>query len=144
MKKSIREDIIELINKLFIYTDNQQWDNLLGEVLCSEVNFDMSSIGGASSLVKADAITTAWRDGFKGIDVVHHQAGNYLVTFADENNAKVYCYALATHYKNDATQGKIREFVGSYDIDVTLTKNGWRISSFKYNLKYVNGNTDLK
>lgn len=145
MEKSVREEIIELVNKLFIYTDHQRWDNLLGEVLHDEVHFDMSSLGGgAPSLVKANAITEAWQEGFKGIDSIHHQAGNYLVTFADENYANVYCYAVATHYKKNAAQGKTREFVGSYDIGVTLTKNGWRISDFKYNLKYVNGNIELK
>ena len=43
---SIREEIIETVNKLFVYTDNREWKKLQGEVFTNEVDFDMSSIGG--------------------------------------------------------------------------------------------------
>jgi len=145
MNKTAQEEVIEVVNKLFIYTDYRQWDNLLNEVLNDVVQFDMSSLGGgAPTLMKATAIRDAWNEGFNGIDAVHHQAGNYLVNFPDKSHADVYCYAIALHYKQNATLGTTREFVGSYNISVVLTNKGWRIDGFKYNLKYINGNVELK
>jgi hypothetical protein len=145
MKKSSREDIVEVVNKLFIFTDYQRWDDLLKEVFDEEVHFDMSSLGGGSpTVVKSTTIMEAWREGFSGIDFIHHQSGNFLVTFISENQAHVYCYAIASHYKETAVQGKTREFVGSYDIGLVLQTGGWRINQFKYNLKYISGNRELK
>ena len=42
---SDREEIVETINKLFVYTDYQRWDDLQKEVFTEEVLFDMSSLG---------------------------------------------------------------------------------------------------
>lgn len=145
MQKSSREEVIELVNKLFIYTDYQRWNDLLKEVFYEDVYFDMSTLGGgAPTSMKASAICDAWRTGFAGIDSIHHQAGNYLVNFVESSRVEIYCYAIASHFKQSATEGKTREFVGSYDIGARMTKNGWRIDHFKYNLKYIDGNTALK
>jgi hypothetical protein len=143
--KSKRDEIIEIVNKLFIYTDNRQWKNLTSEVFKENVNFDMTSMGaGDATQMKATEICKMWQDGFEGIDIIHHQAGNFLIKLKDEDTAaEVFCYALASHYKGAAREGKTREFVGSYDIHLVLTDYGWRIDSFKYNLKYATGNTSL-
>ena len=44
---TVRDEIIEVINKLFIYTDMQEWEKLQNEVFSDDVMFDMSSLGGA-------------------------------------------------------------------------------------------------
>jgi hypothetical protein len=140
-----REEIIELANKLFIYTDHFQWPQLLEEVFTEEVYFDMSSAGGGDpAKLKATQICDNWQKGLADLDAVHHQAGNYIVIQPDANTAHVFCYAIALHYKKSATQGQTREFVGSYDLSFVLTDVGWRISGFKYNMKYINGNVELK
>ena len=41
-----REHIVEVVNKLFVYTDYRQWDKLLKEVFTGNIEFDMSSLGG--------------------------------------------------------------------------------------------------
>jgi hypothetical protein len=143
--KSKRETIIELANKLFIYTDSRQWQMLIKEVFKEEVLFDMSSMGaGAAKATLASEICDMWKKGFEGIDQVHHQSGNFIVDFEDETRARIFCYATATHFKKSASHGNTREFVGSYDIHVSFTDLGWRIDGFRYNLKYINGNSDLK
>jgi hypothetical protein len=144
--KSKREEIIEIVNKLFIYTDHRQWKKLTSEVFKERVNFDMSSMGaGDASEMKATEICKIWDVGFDGINVIHHQTGNFLVKLKEEEtSADVFCYAIASHYKDAAREGKTREFVGSYDIHVVLTDYGWRVDSFKYNLKYTTGNASLK
>ena len=141
-KFSIRDEIAEVVNKLFIYTDQQEWDKLENEVFASKVNFDMSSLGGEKAEKKPVEICETWKAGFAGIDAVNHLAGNYLIRI-DNVNATVFAYATATHYKEAATKGKTREFVGTYDIGLTREVKGWKIDQFRYTLKYATGNSDL-
>jgi len=143
--KSKYDELIELANKLFIYTDHQQWAKLLAEVFTENVLFDMSSLGrGEPEKMLATSICDMWRAGFAGIDRVHHQSGNFLVNFSGDDSAEIFCYAIALHYKNDATKGKTRQFVGSYNLHAVLTDVGWRLNAFKYNVKFIDGNTELK
>jgi hypothetical protein len=144
VEMSKREAIIEVVNRLFVFTDTQQWEKLLKEVFATEVMFDMSSVaGGPARKVAPGEICDLWREGFKGIDSIHHQAGNYIVTIKEEVNAEVLCYAIAAHFRKDAKKGNVREFVGSYNIILVFTDVGWRINGFRYNLKYITGNSSL-
>ena len=139
---STREEIIERVNKLFVYTDSQEWGKLQNEVFTHEVDFDMSSMGGEKKEMTSKAICELWKNGFKNIDFVNHLAGNYIVNIHD-STATVFAYATATHYKKSASKGKTREFVGTYDIGLLKQSIGWRIYKFKYALKYSTGNIDL-
>jgi len=139
---SVRDEIVEVVNKLFIYTDMQKWEKLQNDVFTKEVFFDMSSLGGERSEKTSKEICGIWKDGFVGIDAVNHLAGNYLVEIHD-TTATVFAYATATHYKESATNGKTREFVGTYHLNLMKQGVGWRIYQFKYNLKFMIGNSDL-
>ena len=138
-----REQLIEIVNKLFIYTDAREWQKIQEGIFAQKVLFDMSSLGADEAAEKTAAdICAMWDAGFAGIDAIHHQSGNFLVT-ATENAATVFCYAIASHYKATAKQGNTRELVGSYDIGLSLTGKGWRITAFKYIVKYTSGNATL-
>jgi hypothetical protein len=140
---SVREQIVEVINKLFVYTDFQEWNKLQSEVFTDHVLFDMSSLGGEKMNTTSKNICQIWKNGFVGIDVINHLAGNYLIEIK-EDTADAFAYATATHYKKSATKGNTREFVGTYNLHLIKKEAGWRIDQFKYNLKYSNGNLDLK
>ena len=140
---SLREQVIEVINKLFVYTDYQEWDKLQKEVFTERILFDMSSLGSEIKTMPAKEVCETWQKGFEGLDAINHLAGNYMVTI-NELTADVFAYATATHYKKSAKNGNTREFVGSYNLHLIYTDQGWRIDIFKYNLKYVNGNVELK
>ena len=137
-----REEIIETVNKLFVYADHQRWDDLMDEVFAEKVHLNMSSMGGPNEYLTAKAICDMWEAGFEGIDQINHLAGNHLVRI-DGNSAEVFCYATATHFKAAATQGTTREFVGSYDMKLSMTEAGWRIHALTYNMKYIQGNKEL-
>lgn len=139
---SVRDEITEIINKLFIYTDQQDWERLQQEVFSEDVMFDMSSMGGPKAETAAKDICALWKKGFEGLDAINHLAGNYLVQIND-HLATVFAYATATHYKASATKGTTREFVGTYNIRLLKHGYGWRIYEFKYDLKYQTGNLDL-
>jgi len=141
---TVREQLIEIVNKLFVYTDYREWQKLQEEVFSQKVLFDMSSLGAGEAEEKtAQEICAMWEAGFQGIDAIHHQSGNFLVTVSG-STATIFCYAIASHFKAAATQGKTREFVGSYDIALTQTDKGWRITAFKYTVKYTSGNASLE
>lgn len=139
-------NIIEVVSKLFNYTDSRDWDKLQSEVFTTgPLHFDMSSLGGETKETTGADVFATWEKGFQGIDAVNHLGGNHVVTLNAENEAAtVFCYATATHYKKDLTQGYTREFVGTYNIGLQLQKKGWRITSFQYNLKYATGNLEWK
>jgi hypothetical protein len=137
-------ELTELANKLFMYCDAQQWQQMLDEVFTTTIRFDMSSAGGdVADTLEAKAVCEIWRQGFVGLDAVHHQAGHYLIT-VKEDEADIFGYAVAFHYKKAATKGNRRSFVGSYDLKAIRTSDGWRLSQFKYNLKFIDGNTILE
>ena len=141
-KFSVCDLITQVVNKLFVYTDLQEWDKLQEEVFSEHVEFDMSSLGGEQSNTTAMRICETWKAGFIGIDFVNHLAGNYLIEIA-EDAATVFAYATASHYKKSAVNGKTREFIGTYNLHLTNNNIGWRIDKFKYNLKYAAGNIDF-
>jgi hypothetical protein len=139
-----REQVVELINRLFYYTDHRDWNNLINEVFAEKVLLDMVSLGAKQAeLLTPVQICKMWEEGFKGLDAIHHQAGNYIISIKGKS-ADVKAYAIATHYKKDATKGAIREFIGSYGFHLVKGETGWRIDKFRYNLKYMVGNADLK
>ncbi len=139
-----REELVEIVNKLFVYTDEQQWDKLQTEVFTDKVALDMSSLNGPNETFSSDEICEMWAEGFKGIDAVNHLGGNYLVQFDSDVSASVFAYSTATHFKQNATKGQTREFVGTYDLKLQKEEKGWRIHSFTYRLKYLSGNAALE
>src|SRR5690606_23599650 len=94
--------------------------------------------------IGATTIAENWKQGFEGLDSVYHQSGNFIVTFTDEGQAEVTCYAIAIHFKKSAKLGSTREFFGTYDIVCVLTDLGWRINGLRYNLKFIRGNQNLE
>lgn len=139
-----REEITDCINKLFVYTDFQQWEKLQREVFTENVHLDMTSLGGEAMDTTAAEICSMWKEGFKDLDAVNHLGGNYLVDLIDGDQAKVFAYATATHYREAAREGQTREFVGSYDLGLSRTERGWRIHRLVYNLKFLTGNVSLE
>ena len=142
-KYNQRDQLIEVANKLFIYTDEQDWEMLQKEVFEEEVHMDMSSLGGPVSKMTALEVCEMWKAGLEGIDSVNHLAGNYLASI-NKKKAELFAYATATHYREAAQYGKTREYVGTYKLGMTNTKKGWRINRFVYTLKYMNGNLSLE
>lgn len=138
-----REQIIETVNKLFIYTDHMYWNKLQNEVFSKFVHLDMASMGGESRELLASEICTNWENGFKDLDAVNHLSGNYLVNI-NGYRAEVFAYATATHYKKNAKRGSTRDFIGTYNLSLVKNPEGWRISKMKYNLRYAIGNLHLK
>lgn len=134
--------VLDCINRLFIGTDNRDWDAVRA-CFAPRVHFDMTSLAGGepASLTPAE-ITEAWEKGLAALDAIHHQTGNHRVWF-DGEEARAFCYGTATHYRKTWSGRNTRTFVGSYDFSLRRHGAEWRITSFRFNLKYMDGNLKL-
>jgi len=137
------DKIIEVINRLFINTDNRNWPKVKN-CFSSTVLFDMTSLaGGQPVTLTSQEIVDAWDQGLKALKSIHHQAGNYMVSI-NQGEAEAFCYGIASHYLPNKTNQNARTFVGSYNFHLTKTGQIWRIDQFKFNLKYIDGNPNLE
>jgi hypothetical protein len=135
--------VIECINRLFIGTDNRDWE-AVKQCFASTVLFDMSSMGaGVPKEINPDDIVAMWDTGLKPLQAIHHQAGNYTVKI-NGLEANAFCYGIAIHYLPNKTNKNTRTFVGSYDFLLGKESGEWKIRHFKYNLKFVDGNKELE
>ena len=60
------------------------------------------------------------------------------------DRAAAFCYGIAYHYLPNASGRNTRTFVGSYDFELEKDGGAWHIRSFKYNLKFLDGNLNLE
>jgi hypothetical protein len=103
----------------------------------------MTSMAGGDPVdLTPDQITSAWDEGLKLLQAIHHQVGNFMVDIKD-NEAELFCYGIACHYLENQTGENTRTFVGSYDFHLTRERADWKIDQFKFNLKYIDGNAEL-
>ncbi len=138
-----KEKVKEVVNRLFISTDNRDWDEV-SQLFAAEVLFDMTSmVGGKPVMLTPQEIVAAWEKGLKPIKAIHHQTGNYIVN-VNQNEASVFCYGIASHYRPNKTNQNTRTFVGSYDFHLVKNGKNWQIDKFKFNLKYIDGNQNLE
>ena len=137
-------DITDCIVRLFLATDRRDWDGVRA-CLTDTVHFDMTSLaGGEPADVPAEQIVAGWTQGLAPIESVHHQAGNFRITVRG-GEADAFCYGIALHYRRTASGCNTRTFVGSYDFKLaTDDDDAWRITSFRFNLKFLDGNVTLE
>jgi len=138
-----KDKIIETINHLFVFTDNRDWQRVR-KCFTDNVDFDMTSMGAEKAeTLKSTQIIEAWDKGLKPLEAIHHQAGNYKVEM-EENTANAFCYGVALHYKKTKSGNNTRTFIGSYNFHLIKIDSHWPIESFRFNLKFVEGNPDLE
>lgn len=140
---SDKEQIVDVITRLFLATDARDWEAAQA-CFAESVLFDMSSAGAGPSASRTPAqITSGWETGLAPIEALHHQAGNFSVQAADDL-ATASCYGIAYHFRKVQSGRNTRVFVGSYDFGLAKDGPRWRITRFRFNLKYVDGNPELE
>jgi 3-phenylpropionate/cinnamic acid dioxygenase small subunit len=138
-----KDRIIDRVNQLFIATDRRDWAAVRA-CFTETVHFDMTSVaGGEPAMLTPEQITAAWEQGLRPLEAIHHQAGNYRAEVRGDE-ATGFCYGTATHYRRTRSGRNTRTFVGSYDFEFVRRGDAWRITSFRFNLKYLDGNLDLE
>lgn len=139
-----RLDAEDAVVRLFVSTDARDWP-AVESCFTNPLILDMTSMtGGEPAAVTPGEVARAWADGFKALDHVHHQVGNFQTTVED-GHAKVRCHGLAFHHRAGLRAGpKTRTFVGTYEIDLVRERSTWLIRLFRFNLEFVEGNLELE
>ena len=138
-----RERIVDVLNTLFVATDAREWSRVRS-CFAPVVRFDMTSLaGGTVQELSPEQIAAAWETGLKPIEQVHHQVGNLSVRCVGAE-ADATCYGIAYHYRRTQSGRNTRVFVGSYEFQLGLQRAAWLIRSFRFNLKFVDGNRELE
>jgi hypothetical protein len=141
---AVRQQVEDLVVKMFVATDERDWA-ALESCFTDPFVLDMTSmVGGSPATMTPRQVAAAWADGFKPLSHVHHQVGNFQTTVSG-STATVRCYGIALHHRSGiAAEAKTRRFVGTYDLDLTGTDAGWRISRLEFKLKFIDGNLELE
>lgn len=140
-----RQQVVDVVNQLFIQTDNRNW-LMVEKCFTDQVEMDMGSLTGRDpETLTPQEITARWDENLRDIKALHHQLGNFVVDVLGPDHAHVFCYGIAYHFKPIESGRNTRAFVGSYEFDVERGEDDlWRISSFWFDCKFVDGNVDLK
>lgn len=138
-----QEDVKKVVNELFIQTDNRDWEKVKS-TFAPQVAFDMTSLaGGTPGTLTRQQIVDAWEKGLRPLQSIHHLIGNFIIDI-EGDKADVFCYGIASHHLPNKTKKNLRHFAGSYNIALQRTGTSWKITHFKYNSKYVEGNLKLE
>lgn len=130
-----------VINRLFVSTDQHNWDELK-KIFDDSVELDYSSMTNLpGSMVTSGEIIAQWSAVLPGFEHTHHQIGNHL-TEINGNSAHTFCYGTATHFLPHE-EGDVWTVVGTYDFNLTKKENMWVITSMRFNFKYQTGNAKL-
>ena len=138
-----KDAVITTLNRLFRSVDDKDWKQ--AEVcLAPHVLLDVTSLaGGEPENTTGTAVVDGWREGLSHLEAIHHQAGNYEVEVHGEA-ATATCYGIAYHYLPSDSGRNTRTFVGTYDFGLRKRRGGWEVEMLRYNLKFLDGNTDLE
>jgi hypothetical protein len=134
----------DMVVRMFVATDERDWSTLEA-CFTDPFTLDMTSlVGGSPAAMTPRQVASAWAQGFKPLDHVHHQIGN-LQTTVQGTQAVVRCYGVALHHRKGVTQGlRTRVFVGTYELKLVASAGRWQISELKFKLKFIDGNLELE
>ena len=141
IQKSEREDVIEAVTRLFVSTDNRDWD-AVRSCFTDTVLFNTGLTNWEPVMIAKERIAEAWENGLQELQAIHHQVGNFIVT-GEIDGASVFCYGIAYHYLPERSNRNTKIFVGSYTLHVVIHSGAWKIDKFTFNEKFVAGNTHL-
>lgn len=134
--------IVHLINTLFLSVDEKDWKSV-EDCFAPSVDFDISGMSDSKrETLSPVRIVKQWKDDLKNIEAIHHQTGNYTVSL-DGIKAEVVCTGSSTQYRANGQSGNILTYYGSYHFHMIRGLEEWKIDSFKFVLKFLDGNKDL-
>ena len=133
----------DAVVRMFVATDERDWATL-HDCFSTPFTLDMTSmVGGEPAVLTPQQVASAWSEGFKLLDAVHHQIGN-LRTTLDGDSALVRCHGVALHHRKAAQGLKSRLFVGTYELRLSEANGTWRIKHLVFKLKFIDGNLKLE
>jgi len=146
--ESDRSQILDKVHNIFIYSDDiKNYGYLLkDQIFSSRIIVDYTSLyGGRVEEYSVEEMIDQWTQRYKHYDYTHHQIGNVRINFLTNKEAVVYCYGTLYYYmeKNEKSEAKILNVIGSFEMDVAKMNKEWRMTTIKFNLKFKYGDEDL-
>ncbi len=132
------QDIANAVARYFARVDQGDWEGTQA-LMTNPFHLDYASFGGGDPayLNPAD-ILAAWSGILPGFDHTHHQIGNLDMQIYGDS-ARVSCYVIASHSIDE----RVWTVVGTYNIPLVRTGEGWKLSGIQFLYKYQTGATDL-
>lgn len=132
------DKIIQTITAIFSGADARDWPKVKA-ALANKVLLDYSSMNGnPAAVTSSEGIITTWSSFLPGFDKTHHNVFDFKVE-QQGDSANVHFTGKADHYI-----GEDKWIVeGTYDVEVTLVGEDWKVSKFRFNFEQQSGNTTL-
>jgi 3-phenylpropionate/cinnamic acid dioxygenase small subunit len=122
--------------------DERDWD-AFHSMLTSELDIDLSQLGGKVEAVGATSYVNEARLSIGGFDVTQHMVSN-LTTSSVGEDVELRCYLHATHiFRNEDGTEESLVLGGSYVDRLTLVDQKWTVRAIKLNVAWTNGDSSL-
>lgn len=132
------EKIIQTMLAIFKGADERNWTKIQNS-MAQNVMMDYSSLSGKpAALLSSIEIIESWKGFLPGFDKTNHQLSNFQVN-ENGNSASVHFYGIADHFLDK----EIWTVDGSYDAEVSKSKNLWEVTTLKFNVSSQRGNLNL-
>lgn len=118
--------------------DRLDWTGVRA-VFADRLQLDYTSLdGGEPEDVAADELVARWRGLLPGFEATHHLLGPVRVT-----GEQVEAHVRAYHRIADADGGPLWRVAGHYVAGLARDGAGWRITAFRLDTHFQDGNLDL-
>lgn len=138
-----KKHIKTLITKMFDYLDTLKFEQLREEILADSLFFDIFPTHIEPKVRTADEVCNIFGLYSNDIDATDRKIGDIIIS-TEGKKANVFTSTTVTHFKKNTVNGNTREVNGDYHLILSLSNNGWRVSSFIYNANQVFGNLHLE
>jgi 3-phenylpropionate/cinnamic acid dioxygenase small subunit len=118
-----KDEIVELVHRYSYCVDHRLYDDVV-ELFTEDCIVDYG-YENAPPVRSHDALRQLFGHPEGGFKATSHHNANVLITFADDDNAKVLTSVYAWHTRTDGVTPRLW---GYYHDSVTRTSEGWRIA----------------
>lgn len=145
---SDEQQVLNTINNVGYFADQGEWDMVAAQFHPEGAVLDYTSYANAAAgtsaelptLLPAD-IVAAWQTVLPGYDRTHHLMGTESV-LVEGDSATTTSNIYATHIlENEGESTWV--FIGDYQHELEKTKDGWKITFMRANLRAQLGNENL-
>ena len=140
-KLTDEQEIRQLTDLLFIYTDQKDWSAATNLFVKGDIEVDMSSlVGGKPEQMTAAKLFAGFNIGLHSGKISHHMTTNFLITLRGkyaELTAHGYAWNNLLNYKGGSD---LWETWGNYRLSFEKIDGAWKMNAFRYYAKYNRGN----
>ncbi len=143
-------EIIQTINSIGFYADMGDWDKVAEQFHRDGVVIDYTSYKNASAgtkeaggtLLTPEQVVAAWQTVLPGYEHTRHVQSNHMVE-VDGKKATAVSSIHATHVLPNEQGEDYWIFLGDYYHELVKTKDGWKVTLKRANMRSQLGNPDL-